>query len=140
MNDVVKITGIEAHEFMYELSDHGLDYNGLFAVYKKGSVLRRRSMAIRVRTDAGVTGEYVGQHGGMGQIQVVGHYLIGKNALEREFIYNDVKRALRFYDKVGMGPIDIALWDIAGKLQGLPIYRLLGGYRKKLPADASTYH
>ena len=39
-----------------------------------------------------------------------------------------------------IGPIDIALWDFAGKLYGAPIYEMLGGYRKKLPAYASTYH
>jgi L-alanine-DL-glutamate epimerase-like enolase superfamily enzyme len=79
-------------------------------------------------------------HGSLGQIQIIGRYLIGKDALERELIYDDVKRALRFYDKVGIGPVDIALWDIAGKVCGMPVYRLLGGYRKKLPAYASTYH
>ena len=39
-----------------------------------------------------------------------------------------------------MGWIDIALWDLAGKHYNAPIYELLGGYRKKLPAYASTYH
>ena len=67
-------------------------------------------------------------------------YLIGKNPLEREQIYNDLKRALRKDDRMGIGSIDIALWDIAGKLYDAPIYELLGGFRKTLPAYASTYH
>ncbi|WDR05260.1 enolase C-terminal domain-like protein [Devosia rhodophyticola] len=67
-------------------------------------------------------------------------YLIGKNALHREVIWNDLKRALRKHDRFGMGPIDCALWDIAGKVYGAPISELLGGWRKTLPAYASTYH
>ena len=41
---------------------------------------------------------------------------------------------------MGHGPIDIALWDWAGKHYGASIAELLGGYRKRLPAYASTYH
>jgi L-alanine-DL-glutamate epimerase-like enolase superfamily enzyme len=41
---------------------------------------------------------------------------------------------------MGMGPIDIALWDLAGKLHDAPIHELLGTYRERLPAYASTYH
>ena len=41
---------------------------------------------------------------------------------------------------MGIGPVDIALWDLAGKLYNAPIYRMLGGYRQKLPCYASTFH
>jgi L-alanine-DL-glutamate epimerase-like enolase superfamily enzyme len=41
---------------------------------------------------------------------------------------------------MGIGPIDVALWDIAGKLYRAPICELLGGFRATLPAYASTLH
>ncbi len=33
--------------------------------------------------------------------------------------------------------VDIALWDLAGKQTGRPLFRLLGGYRDEVPAYAS---
>jgi L-alanine-DL-glutamate epimerase-like enolase superfamily enzyme len=41
---------------------------------------------------------------------------------------------------MGHGPIDIALWDWAGKKLNCSVGVLLGSYRKHLPAYASTYH
>jgi L-alanine-DL-glutamate epimerase-like enolase superfamily enzyme len=41
---------------------------------------------------------------------------------------------------MGIGPIDIALWDFAGKHYDAPIHELLGTYRRPMPAYASTYH
>jgi L-alanine-DL-glutamate epimerase-like enolase superfamily enzyme len=46
-------------------------------------------------------------------------------------------RGAALYDRY-LGAIDLALWDIAGKVAGLPLYKLLGAYRDKVPAYAST--
>ena len=135
------ITGIEVFEFWQETLDLGSDYNGFNSVYEPGRQGRWTSYALRIRTDMGITGEFVaGGAAEAGELSLYAHYLLGKNALEREKIYNDVKRALRKYDRMSMGWVDIALWDLAGKYYDAPIYELLGGYRKKLPCYASTYH
>lgn len=67
-------------------------------------------------------------------------HLPGRDAYERELIYNEFKRALRQYDHMGHGFLDIALWDLVGKATGLSVSALLGGWRKRLPAYASTTH
>jgi len=119
----------------------GRDYNGFNTVYQPGNRVRSRGCVFTVETDAGVTGEFVGGTStSYSQVQMVASYLLGRNPLERELIHNDIKRGMRHLDRQGMGPINIALWDIAGKLYDAPIYEMLGGFRKTLPAYASTYH
>lgn len=136
-----KITRLSVFEFGFDVSDLGVDYNGFNSAYQQGARHRGIGHIFTIETDAGVTGEYVGgSNAYYSQVAMVAQYLIGKNPLQRELIYNDVKRALRKHDRLGMGPLDIALWDIAGKLYDAPIYELLGGYRTSLPAYASTYH
>src|ERR1700754_2773917 len=119
----------------------GLDYNGFNRVYLAGGGLRNVDHALTIETSDGITGEYVGGDAvSYAQVAMVAPYMLGRNALEREKIWNDLKRALRKHDRFGMGPIDIALWDIAGKAYGPPVSELLGGFRTSLPAYASTYH
>src|SRR4029453_15089465 len=36
-----------------------------------------------------------------------------------------------------LSPLDIAVWDAAGKTLGQPLHRLLGGYRDRIPTYAS---
>ena len=36
------------------------------------------------------------------------------------------------------GPVDVAIWDIAAKEAGLPLFEFLGAYRSSMPAYASS--
>lgn len=135
-----KITKLELVIFEHQLEDLGRDYNGFNIVYQKGNRLSMKPSVLRVHTDIGFVGEYLAGGVQLGQLRMVAGYLIGKNPFEREKIYNDLKRGLRHTDRTGISMIDVALWDFAGKCLNVPIYRLLGGYKKTLPAYASTYH
>lgn len=135
-----EITKIETIEFQYPLENVGTDENGFNLVYEPGTTTKRSLYGIKVHTDTGITGEYVGGNSpGLAQINTFADYLIGKNPLARERHWSEIKRALRKYDRMGMGPIDIALWDFAGKYYDAPIHELLGSYRDRIPAYASTY-
>jgi L-alanine-DL-glutamate epimerase-like enolase superfamily enzyme len=129
------------HEYTYSLDNLGTDYNGFNLVYAPGGKVEPKGHVIRILTDAGVTGEYAG--GGDADFATLPrfkHYLLGRSALERERIFTDVNRALRQVARIGLAPVDIALWDLAGKYFNVPIYKLLGGYKESLPCYASTYH
>jgi L-alanine-DL-glutamate epimerase-like enolase superfamily enzyme len=135
------ITSVESVEFAYPVEDVGTDGHGFNLVYDPGSVTERKLFALRVEVDDGLAGEYVGGTSpGAAQINDVADYLVGKNPLDRERHWSEMKRALRKYDRMGVGPVDIALWDYAGKRYGAPVHELLGTYRTRVPAYASTYH
>jgi L-alanine-DL-glutamate epimerase-like enolase superfamily enzyme len=137
----LRIKRLTVHQFGWTQRELGVDYNKFNQVYERGSKVERSDFVFTIETEGGITGEYVGGTGvSYAQVAMVAHYLIGRDALERELIWNDLKRALRKNDKFGMGPIDCALWDIAGKAAGVPLYKLLGGWRTTLPAYASTFH
>lgn len=137
-----KITKVDLVVFEHKIENMGSDYNGFNQMYEEGSVMTTRPSILRIHTDAGVTGEYLAgpvertAHA----LDTVGRYLIGKNPLERKKAYNDLRRGPRHTDRTAIGMVDVALWDLAGKLYETPIYWLLWGYKKSLPAYASTYH
>jgi L-alanine-DL-glutamate epimerase-like enolase superfamily enzyme len=62
--------------------------------------------------------------------------LVGRDAMEREKLWHEMLHWERFrwLPRGLRGSIDIALWDIAGKKLGQPVWRLLGACRDRVPA------
>jgi L-alanine-DL-glutamate epimerase-like enolase superfamily enzyme len=135
------IRRIESVEFEYPLEDIGTDEAGFNLIYEPGATTKRKLFGIQIHTDDDITGEYVGGNSpAAAQWNMFADYLIGKNPLDRERHWSEIRRGLRKYDRMGIGPMDIALWDLAGKYYDAPIHELLGTYRTEIPAYASTYH
>jgi galactonate dehydratase len=94
-----------------------------------------RYLFVKVHTDEGITG--VGESGtwafldaSEAAIRQFARYLVGQDPLRIEHHWNYMYRAYHFRGAAIMGAVsalDIALWDIAGKHHGVPVYSLLGG-------------
>jgi L-alanine-DL-glutamate epimerase-like enolase superfamily enzyme len=96
---------------------------------------------VAVHTDAGVSGlGSVFSDGRLVQagLKVLEPLLIGENALEPERVAEKLHQNTFWMGRGGtlthaISGVDIALWDILGKVTGLPIGQLLGGiYRRSV--------
>lgn len=87
---------------------------------------------IKIETDAGITG--YGEAGATGpmaraRIDTMKHLLVGQDPLAIEKHFLEMTSLMHTYTAhiPTISGIDIALWDIAGKITGQPIHVLLGG-------------
>ena len=100
---------------------------------------------LTVGTDEGVTGHaflgstrqgadaYVGP-----LMENVKPALLGRDPLDIGAIWAGLWKQNRNVSTYAIGAVDVALWDIAGKVAGMPIHRLLGTCRDRVPAYASS--
>lgn len=142
------INRVEIHVFTFDVNNLGLGAHSAAGVgnmiYQAGSKLKASRFAVRIACDDGAQGEYVthwvGTPSTLGQVRMLAPNLLGRDPEAREQIYDDLKREVRAYDHMGHGPLDIALWDLVGKKYNMAVTTMLGGFRKRLPTYASTYH
>ena len=103
---------------------------------------------LTIETDEGVSGHFIGggTHGDQEGLNIVDQniilgrirdLLIGQNPLDREMIWQWLLVA--WFPENIASVIDNALWDLAGRVTNLPVYKLMGGARDKVKAYASTY-
>ena len=88
------------------------------------------------QTDDGVEGHAFlgsamrGAHlDGESLIQKLKPLVMGQDPLDRERLYQALWSRSRQTTLRAIGAVDVALWDLAGKVANLPIHRLLGSYR-----------
>jgi len=123
------ITKIEIESFTWDVK--GLTHGRAFH-YDPDSTLTRRASGIRIYADNGAVGEYAGWSVPPDAVAGAAERYLGQNSLARERAYQSMKGS------PAVAVYDIALWDLAGKMTGLPIHALIGTYRTRVPAYAST--
>lgn len=138
----MKITAITAIPLSFRLDQGKTVTMGI------GSTTKRDTIIVRVETSEGITG-YGEAHPGRSPGAVVSlihntlaPMLIGMNATDVIGVWKRVHRMQLSSHGVGSGAslglsgIDMALWDIRGKATNMPLYELLGGSKRRLPAYA----
>jgi L-alanine-DL-glutamate epimerase-like enolase superfamily enzyme len=138
----MKITKITAIPLSYRLPE------GKTVTMGVGSTLKRDAIIVRVETDEGITG-YGEAHPGRspGAITSLIHstiapMLVGMSATDCVGAWQRVHRMQLSSHGLGAGAslaisgIDMALWDIRGKAANMPLYELLGGSKRRVPAYA----
>lgn len=127
----MKITEVISHVLQCDMPEE-LGYSQQY--YNK-----RTAHLVEVRTDEGITGW--GECFGPGNIalankgiveKVIQPMILGDDPLDRDVIWHKVYNLMRDHGQKGMpmqslSGVDIALWDITGKVTGLPISKLIGG-------------
>jgi galactonate dehydratase len=91
---------------------------------------------VRVYTDQGVVGQGESTDASMGNVPLINSFsrmLIGQDPLNIEAAFERIRTSGVFAGAqsgqyvAALTAVEIALWDIAGKALGLPVYQLLGG-------------
>ena len=136
----IRITGLETDLLKYPPRAPNYD-----AIHKLG--VETGAVVLRLRTDAGITGwasSSFGMIGGGPRVvqsileNEVKPVIVGQDPAYPRGIRAALWKALEYHGVGGvvqfaMAAADIAVWDILGKAAGMPVYKMLGAYRNRIP-------
>lgn len=137
----MKIEKIECIPMIYHMQ-HPI-YSGT------GRCDAKQLLLVRIHTDTGLVGlGEAAPYGGPVQStqmvleQEIAPMLIGEDPVNTERLWHKCYFSHFQHGRGGifisaLSGVDIALWDLKGKISGLPLYKLLGGFRSQIPVYAS---
>ena len=142
----MKITQVRAHVLRSALEQP-------FA-FSQGWVSSRGATLVEVQTDEGVTGWGEALCQGLQPPEIAAaaiqhslqHLLVGEDPLQPEVLWHRMYHYTRDYGQKGavvgaISGVDIALWDICGKVRKEPVAKLLGGmFRTEVEAYATGFY
>lgn len=138
----MKIIEVKAYPLSFRVSDAGQVRLGI------GRTVKRDTVVVKVRSEDGLVGWGEAHHGrAPGSVAhlvntTLAHLVTGMDATDVVGVWNRVyKMQLSSHGMgaaaaIGLSGIDMALWDLRAKAVGWPLYRLLGGSSRAIPAYA----
>lgn len=142
----MKITDVKIHVLKSPLAEP-------FA-FSQGWVKQRSATLVEMLTDEGITGWGEAFAQGLEPPEIAATVIdkalkplvIGADPLDIEVLWHRMYHMTRDYGRKGsvisgISAVDIALWDIAGKFHGQPVYKLLGGaFRTEVQPYATGFY
>ena len=138
----MKIKEIKAYPLSFRVSDAGAVRLGI------GRTVKRDTVVVMVRSDDGLVGWGEAHHGrAPGSVAhlvntTLSHLVTGMDATdvigvwERVYKMQLSSHGMGAASAIALSGIDMALWDLRAKAVGWPLYRLLGGRSRAIPAYA----
>lgn len=140
MQKQIRITGLETDVLRQPPRTPNYD-----AIHRLG--VDNGSVVLRLKTDAGLVGwastSFGMIEGGPRVVQTILEHEIkpvitGMDPAFPRRIRSEIWKALEYHGVTGVtqfaiAATDIATWDILGKAAGLPVYKMLGAYRERMP-------
>jgi len=142
MSSSLRVTDIKAYPTSFPIAVENRVSLGI------GQSIKRDAVVVKVTTDSGLVGWGESHHGRCHG--AVAHLV--NTTLKQLVVGMDASNVIGVWQKIykmqlgshGMGAgcclamsgIDLALWDIRGQAAGMPLYQLLGGSSKPVPAYA----
>jgi D-galactarolactone cycloisomerase len=122
--------------------------------FSQGWVRQRSATLVEVMTDEGVSGWGEAFAQGLEPPEIAATVIdralrplvVGGDPLDTEVLWHRMYHMTRDYGRKGsviaaISAVDVALWDIAGKIHGLPIHKLLGGaFRTRVQPYATGFY
>lgn len=117
---------------------------GKTMIFADRLIMNLANVVVRLKTDEGLEGvagasTYLGATGVAAAVAEMKPLLIGEDPLYREKIWQRLNEvSILMVPPHSIAVIDCALWDLAGRAAGLPVYKLLGAQRDRVTAYASS--
>lgn len=122
--------------------------------FSQGWVRQRSATLVEIVTDEGITGWGEAFAQGLEPPEIAATVIdkalrplvTGADPLDIEVLWHRMYHMTRDYGRKGsvvsgISAVDMALWDIAGKFHGVPVYKLLGGaFRERVQPYATGFY